>query len=247
MLTNRTPASTNLAFKAKVIIVWLFLSGVFLAIGWKLQLKMSAVYDKLPAMIGLQLSPGGFVQGAVLTIGISAISILASLAIGICSALFRLSGKALGVGLSTFYVSFFRGTPLLVQVFLIYLGLPQIGIVVNAVPAGIIALSLNYGAYQSEIVRAGIQAIPSGQREAAAALGLRPWLTMWKIILPQAMRIIVPPTGSQFIAMLKDSSLVSILGVWEIMFLARSYGRAEYRYLEMLLAAAGMYWILSIC
>ncbi len=88
--------------------------------------------------------------------------------------------------------------------------------------------------------------MPRGQREAAAALGLPPLLTAVKIVAPQAMRVIIPPAGAQFVSMLKDSSLVSIMGLWELNFLAQSYGRSTYRYMEMLLAAAFIYWSLSI-
>ncbi len=116
--------------------------------------------------------------------------------------------------------TFFRGTPLLLQVYLIYLGLPQIGVTLPAVPSGVIALSLCYGAYMAEIFRAGIEGVPHGQREAARALGLKEGLILRKIVLPQAMRLIVPPVGNQFIAMLKDSSLVSVMGVWELTFVA---------------------------
>lgn len=88
--------------------------------------------------------------------------------------------------------------------------------------------------------------VSKGQREAGASLGLHPWVVMWRIVLPQAMRVVIPPTGSQFISMLKDSSLISVMGVWEIMFLAQSFGRTAYRYIEMLTTAAVIYWILSI-
>ncbi|HBM64004.1 MAG TPA: amino acid ABC transporter permease, partial [Pseudomonas sp.] len=141
---------------------------------------------------------------------------------------------------------FFRGTPLLIQILLIYLGLPQVGLVPGAISAGIIALSLNYGAYLSEIFRAGILGVARGQREAALALGMRTPQIFCHIILPQAMRVIIPPTANQFISMLKDSSLISVMGVWEVMFLAQSYGRSSYRYLEMLTTAAVIYWVLSI-
>ena len=115
-----------------------------------------------------------------------------------------------------------------------------------AVPAGILALSLCYGAYMTEIFRAGIQSINRGQTEGATALGLSPAQTMMLVILPQAMRVIIPPTGNQFIAMLKDSSLVSVVGVWEIMYLARTQGQTEFRHIEMLITASMIYWILSI-
>ena len=98
----------------------------------------------------------------------------------------------------------------------------------------------------AEIFRSGIQNVPPGQREAALALGLGRGLIFTRIIFPQAMRLIIPPTGNQFIAMLKDSSLVSVMGVWELMFLARTLGRSEFRHFEMLLTAAILYWLLSI-
>ena len=150
------------------------------------------------------------------------------------------------LGVASFYTSFFRGTPLLIQILLIYLGLPQIGLVPGAISAGIIALSLNYGAYLSEIFRAGILGVAQGQRQAALALGMKPSTIFWHITLPQAMRTIIPPGANQFISMLKDSSLISVMGVWEVMFLAQSYGRSSYRYLEMLTTAALIYWLLSV-
>jgi polar amino acid transport system permease protein len=234
-------------FQLQTLGMWLALLGLFLWFGWSFELKFSVIGEKLPFLLGLRLTPNGFLQGAAMTLFLCAVSIVCSTLLGLIAALGRLSSNGVLFGAATFYISFFRGTPLLVQVFLIYLGLPQVGIIIDAVPAGMIALSLNYGAYLAEIVRGGIQSIARGQWEAATALGLRPGTVMRKVILPQAMRVIVPPTGSQFIAMLKDSSLVSMMGVWEVMYLARTYGRAEYRYIEMLLTAALIYWAMSIC
>ena len=145
-----------------------------------------------------------------------------------------------------FYTSLFRGVPLLMQIYLIYLGLPQLGIVVDAVPAGVAALSLCYGAYMTEIFRAGIESVPRGQWEAARALGLSRGDTLTRVILPQAMRMIIPPTGNQFIAMLKDSALVSVVGVWELMYLARTQGQSEFRHIEMMLTASLIYWAFSM-
>ena len=173
-------------------------------------------------------------------------SIVASSLLGFITALARLSKSAVAFGIASFYTSFFRGTPLLIQILLIYLGLPQLGIVPGAIVAGIIALSLNYGAYLSEIFRAGILGVDHGQREASLALGMRETVIFWRITLPQAMRTIIPPTTNQFISMLKDSSLISVMGVWEVMFLAQSYGRSSYRYIEMLTTAAIIYWLMSI-
>ncbi len=150
------------------------------------------------------------------------------------------------MGIASFYTSFFRGVPLLAQLFLIYLGLPQIGIIVDPVPAGIAALCLCYGAYMTEIFRAGMQSIDMGQWEASAALGVKKSLAFRKVILPQGSRIIIPPTGNSFIAMLKDSSLVSVVGVWDLMYVARAQGRPDFKVLEMLITAALIYWMLSI-
>jgi polar amino acid transport system permease protein len=220
--------------------------ALFAALFLSFDLKCSIVAAKWQYLLGLHLSPNGFLQGAALTLFLCVCSTACSLILGFVSALARLSSSAVAVGIASFYTSFFRGTPLLIQILMIYLGLPQLGIVPGAVSAGIIALSLNYGAYLSEIFRAGIIGIGSGQRNAAAALGMSPFVTFWQIVLPQAMRTIIPPTSSQFISMLKDSSLVSVMGVWEVMFLAQSYGRASYRYIEMLTTAAVIYWVLSM-
>ncbi|MEP9372461.1 amino acid ABC transporter permease [Mesorhizobium sp. KR1-2] len=232
-------------FQLKVAGVWVVLFTLFVLFFLSFGLDFPFIVDKFPMMAGLRLTKDGFIQGAALTLFVCFFGITASIVLGLLSALARLSNNAVFYGLSTFYTSFFRGTPLLVQIFLIYLGLPQIGPVPNAVPSGIIALSLNYGAYLSEIFRSGILSVPAGQHEAGASLGLHRIQIMWKIVLPQAMRIVIPPTGSQFIAMLKDSSLISVMGVWEIMFLAQSFGRASYRYIEMLTTAAAIYWFLS--
>jgi polar amino acid transport system permease protein len=185
-------------------------------------------------------------QGVTTTLFISAISILIATVIAMAGAIAKLSRNGVIYGLATFYTSLFRGLPLLMQIYIIYLGLPQVGYVIGAVPAGILALSLCYGAYMTEIFRAGIESISRGQTEGATALGLSPSQTMALVILPQAMRVIIPPTGNQFIAMLKDSSLVSVVGVWEIMYLARTQGQTEFRHIEMLITASMIYWILSI-
>ncbi len=243
---TRVPAGTSRRFEIKVGAVWVTLLALFVLFFLSFNLKFSIIVDKFPYLAGLRLTRDGFIQGAALTLFVCFFSIVASSCLGLASALGRLSRSPVLYGVSTFYTSFFRGTPLLVQIFLIYLGLPQLGPVPGAIPAGITALSLNYGAYLSEIFRSGILSVPKGQREASSALGLPGRVTMWKIVLPQATRIAIPPTGSQFIAMLKDSSLISVMGVWEIMFLAQSFGRSSYRYLEMLTTAAAIYWVLSI-
>ena len=233
-------------FRTRLYLTWAVLFALFASFFLSFDLKFSIILDKLPNLLGLSLAPSGFLQGAALTLFLCLCSIAASSVLGFVTALGRLSKSAVAFGIASFYASFFRGTPLLIQILLIYLGLPQLGLVPGAIAAGIIALSLNYGAYLSEIFRAGILGVPHGQREAALALGMRDSLIFWHITLPQAMRTIIPPTTNQFISMLKDSSLISVMGVWEVMFLAQSYGRSSYRYIEMLTTAAIIYWVLSI-
>ncbi|WP_307943581.1 amino acid ABC transporter permease [Pseudomonas mosselii] len=233
-------------FKTRLYLTWVALLGACVLFFLSFDLKFSIILDKLANLVGLKLGPNGFLQGAALTLFLCFCSIWLSLVLGFVTALARLSRSAVAFGVASFYASFFRGTPLLIQILLIYLGLPQLGVVPGAISAGVIALSLNYGAYLSEIFRAGIMALPPGQRQAAVALGMTPPATFFHIILPQAMRTIIPPTTSQFISMLKDSSLISVMGVWEVMFLAQSYGRSSYRYIEMLATAALIYWLLSI-
>jgi len=194
----------------------------------------------------LRLAPDGFIQGAALTVFVTAASMPCALLLGTLAALGRLSANPIAFAVSTFYGSLFRGTPLIVQVLIIYLALPQIGIILGGLTSGIIALSFNYGAYLSEMIRSGVMSVAPGQREAAMALGLPNWVISWKVIAPQALRVIIPPAGTQFVSMLKDSSLVSLLGLWELNFLAQAYGREGNDYFEMLLSAAVIYWMLSV-
>src|SRR5205085_5164212 len=169
-------------------------------------------------------------------------------------------------GLAGFYVSFFRGTPLIVQMFLIYLALPQIGhnlvdrypglgtnveqrLILSTVVAGTLALGLNYGAYMTEIFRAGIQSVAGGQGEAADALGMTYGQKMRKVVLPQAFRVIIPPTGNEFIAMMKDTALVSFLGVVvssaELFRRSQLVGKADFQNLEAYVLVAAFYWALT--
>lgn len=227
----------KLPMQAQTIVVWIALLAGALYFFYSFDLSYSFITSKLPFLV---------TQGVFTTVYISAISIAIAFVLAIIGAIAKLSQNGFAVAIASFYTSFFRGVPLLIQIYLIYLGIPQLGYVIDAVPAGVLALSLCYGAYMTEIFRGGIMSIPRGQWEAARALGLRPFTTMRKVIMPQAMKLIIPPTGNQFIAMLKDSSLVSVIGVWELMFLARTQGREEFRHLEMLITAAMLYWILSI-
>ena len=180
--------------------------------------------------------------------------------LALLGALGRLSKNPVAFGVSGFYTSFFRGTPLIVQLFLIYLALPQIGaslgsaallnvLALTAFQAGIIGLGLNYGAYITEIFRAGIQSVGHGQAEAADALGMSYAQRMRRVVLPQATRVIIPPTGNDFIAMMKDTALVAFLGVVleqaDLFRRAQLIGNQDLKRLESLIIAAAMYWALT--
>ena len=172
-------------------------------------------------------------QGAGLTILLTLVSIFFGLILGLLLALGRLSKNAFFDRLSQFYIWLFRGTPLLLQIFFIYYALPTFTpITIDALPAAFIALSLNSGAYLAEIIRAAIQSIDKGQMEASKALGMSFTQAMRRIIIPQSYRRLIPPTGNEFIALLKDSSLVSIIAMTELMrttsLLANSSGNAVY-------------------
>ena len=186
-------------------------------------------------------------RGVWLTILLSILAIGLSIVLAIAGALGRLSKSPPAYALATFYVSLIRGTPLLLQLFFFFLALPQLGIVLSGMTAGVLALGINYGAYNTEIVRAGIQSVGVGQREAALAIGMTNRQIMRRIVLPQALKLTIPPLGNQFIAMLKDTSLVATTGfVWELLWRAQKVGRANFRSLEALLIAAVFYWIITI-
>lgn len=230
-------AISFLPFKVQVLIVWVELLIVFMAFFYSFDLSLEFIQEKIWFMIS---------KGLATTLYISAVSIFFATILALIGAVAKLSNNGFAFAVASFYTSFFRGLPLLMQVYLIYLGMPQLGFVIDAVPAGILALSLCYGAYMTEIFRAGIQSINKGQWEGARALGFGFGEMMRRIILPQSIPLIVPPTGNQFIAMLKDSTLVSTIGVIELMFLARTLGNKTFNHMEMLITAALIYWLLTI-
>lgn len=186
-------------------------------------------------------------EGVILTVVLSISSIALASMLALLGALGRLSKFPPAYALSTFYISLIRGTPLLLQIFFFFLALPQMGIRLSGWWAGILALGLNYGAYMTEIFRAGIQSIDIGQREAAMAIGMMPGQIMRRVVLPQALRVVIPPIGNEFIAMLKDTSLIAMTGfVWELLWRARKVGVGSFRSLEALLIAAVFYWMITI-
>jgi polar amino acid transport system permease protein len=184
--------------------------------------------------------------GVPVTIFISAVSIAVAIALATVGALCRLSSNAILNGAASFYVSVFRGTPLLLQILFMYLALPQAGIVLDPLPTAIVALGLNYGAYMTEIFRAGIEGVPHGQVEAAQSLGMTGRTSFRRIVLPQAFRIVTPAIGNDFIAMLKDSSLAYVVGVQELLWRAQAAGRPTFQSMQTILVAALVYWLMTI-
>ena len=180
-------------------------------------------------------------KGAVLTVALTMLSSFFGTILGLISALARISKNAVLKSISQFYTWAIRGTPLLLQLYFIYYGLPQLGIRLNAFPAAAIGMSFCAGAYISEIIRAGIESIDIGQMEAARSLGMTYFQAMHRIILPQAYRRLIPPMGNEIIALMKDTSLASTLAMVELMRSARQIDAATLRSLETYIAAGILY------
>ncbi|MGH8931176.1 MAG: amino acid ABC transporter permease [Egibacteraceae bacterium] len=178
-----------------------------------------------------------------LLLGLSSFAIGSVL--GLVGALARMSARRPLRYLAVAYVSIVRGTPLLVQILLIYFGLPQLGIVVEPIPSAIAALSLNVGAYLTEDFRAGVLSVERGQREAAHTLSMTYPQALRRVILPQAVRIALPPVGNRLIALMKDTSLASIITVVELTRVANAVGSATFRYVEMFIIVAAVYWLIN--
>lgn len=147
--------------------------------------------------------------------------------------------------LARFYISIFRGTPLIAQLFMIYYGLPQFGIELDPIPAAMIGLSLNTAAYTSETLRAAISAIDKGQWEAAASIGMTPWQTLRRAILPQAARVALPPLSNSFISPVKDTSLAATIQVPELFRRAQLITSRTLEVFTMYLAASLIYWVMA--
>ena len=180
------------------------------------------------------------------TIPLSLASFAIGLVIALGMALLRLSRNIVLRGIARFYISVIRGTPLLVQLFEIYYGLPAIGVVIDPFPAAVIAFSLNVGGYAAEVIRAAILSVPRGQWEAAHVVGLSPVKTLTRIILPQAARVSVPPLSNTFISLVKDSSLASLILVTELFRQAQNIAAFSYEFMAVYLEAALIYWLFCL-
>ncbi|NFD89271.1 amino acid ABC transporter permease [Clostridium botulinum] len=196
-----------------------------------------------------------FTSGAKYTIILAFFTVVIGTILGLLLSLMKLSKNKILKYIAVSYIEFIRGTPVLVQLYIIYYGLPTIGIRFPEVPilgsnfpdffAGILALSINSGAYVAEIIRAGIQAVDKGQMEAARSLGMSESMAMKNVIIPQAFKNILPALGNEFITIIKESSIVSIIGIHELMYNADTVRGNIFRPFEPLLVAALMYFILT--
>jgi len=243
-----TPRRMRLSFRVSLAIwwtVWLLLlvllfSGLQLTLG-PLRLRTLQLDPEFIGQWWIFIS-----RGVIITLQLALVSIVCATILAFSSAVARLSRVAALNSLAGLYISLMRGTPLFLQFLFIYTALPQVGLVLSSFTSAVAALSLNYGAYMSEIFRAGIQAVSRGQSEAASALGMTSWQTMRRIVLPQAFRIVIPDIGNQFIAMQKDTALASAIALEELMGRARQAGLPRQRFFEALVVAAVWYWLLTI-
>jgi len=235
---RRAKSKATLRFRIVFLATWLAIIGT-------LALALAGSFDG-----GFVSEWLGYILGGVgITVLVSVVSIAFAVVFAMLGALGRLSNHASIYAAASLYVSLVRGTPLLVQIFFVYYALPEVLPPVAKVPGiylGILALSFNYGAYMTEIFRAGIQAVPRGQSEAAQALGMPERTVLRRIVLPQAIRIVIPAIGNEFIAMIKDSSLVSVVAVQELLWRARRAGAQDFNTFEALTIAALVYWALTI-
>jgi polar amino acid transport system permease protein len=249
--------SAGVPFRVKVAGVWVVLFAILGFLFWSASFDNAWIRENL----------GFIARGLVFTLLMAAGGIVLAITLALIGALGRLSRNPIAFGLSGFYTSFFRGTPLIVQLFLVYTAMPTtaqnlVDKFPNFLPTsfddfftwtsfqvGIVVLGLNYGAYMTEIFRAGIQSVSHGQAEAADALGMTYPQKMRRVVLPQAFRVIIPPTGNEFIAMMKDTALISVLGQaiesMELFRRAQLMGNRDVRPTEALVTAAAMYWALT--
>ncbi|ADU51679.1 amino acid ABC transporter membrane protein, PAAT family [Thermaerobacter marianensis DSM 12885] len=186
-----------------------------------------------------------YVQGALTTLQVTAVAVVLGLVVGLIVALMKLSRVEILRRVGSFYTWIIRGTPLLVQIYIIYFGLVQYGVVLDPFPAAVIALTVNSGAYLAEIIRAGIESIPKGQMEAARSLGMSYGQAMRRVILPQAYRRMIPPMVNEFVTLLKDSSLVSIISMEELMLYSRQLANATARGMWFFGYAAFYYLVMT--
>ncbi len=188
---------------------------------------------------------GPLLAGLLITIELTFVVILLSLGFALLVALGGMSRWLLLRWTIKAYIELMRGTPLLLQLIYIYYVLPEIGIRLDAFTAGVIGLTLNYSAYISEVYRGGILAVPKGQHDAAAALGMTRALAMRRIVLPQAIRIVIPTLGNYFISLFKDTALCSVVSIQEVVFTAQIVAARNFQYFTLYTVVGAMYFLVS--
>ncbi|KWX70031.1 amino acid ABC transporter permease [Paenibacillus jilunlii] len=186
-----------------------------------------------------------FLSGLKYTLLLAVLGVFFGFVLGIIVSLLRMSKLWILRFIATAWVEFLRGTPMLVQLFLIHYGLPEFGLEFTPIQSGAITLTINSSAYLAEIFRAGIQGVDRGQVEAARSLGMRQGMTMRYIVLPQAIKNVLPAIGNEFITIIKESSIVSMIGVADLLFEARSVTTITYEGLNPLIVIAVMYFVLT--
>ena len=186
-----------------------------------------------------------FMQGVGTTMELAFFTVLLGSVLGLLVAVFRRTHILPLRWLMNAYVAFIRGTPLLVQVLMVVYGLPQLGLKLPRMSLCVIALVINSGAYMAELIRAGLQSVEKGQEEAADSLGMSAYLKMRYVILPQAIKVTLPAMGNEFIAIIKESSVLYAVGVYELTYQANKLASVNYRYLETLIVAALIYFALT--
>jgi His/Glu/Gln/Arg/opine family amino acid ABC transporter permease subunit len=184
-------------------------------------------------------------EGASVTVAVSVASYLLALCLGLLLGLARTSRFLLVRGAAGAYVQFMRGTPLLLQLFFIYYVLPYGGLILTPFQAGVLGLTLNYAAYMAEVFRSGIAAVPKGQFEAGASLALTNYQLMRYVVIPQALKIVVPPIGNFFVAIFKDSALVSVITMKDLMFTGQILAASTFMHFQIFAMVAVIYLILS--
>ena len=202
----------------------------------QIDISWDFIFDNMPL----------FLDGVRITIFISLVAFGLSVVFGLVVALLRLSKSRILQPIMAGYINLFRAIPLLVFILFVYYGVAiSFNLQVSAIQAGIFALTLQYSAWLGEIFRGGIQAVPHGQREAALSVGMGRAQTFLMVILPQATRIVIPPTGNMFIGMIKDSSLVYLIGVPELLRVSNRLANRTFRYFEVYLSTVLIYLVLT--
>ncbi|MCJ0763850.1 amino acid ABC transporter permease [Variovorax terrae] len=201
-------------------------------------------FFKPDAFLGY-LTNGFLLKGVLVTLGMTVVTVIGGMLLGVIVAFMRMAANPAISYLARFYLWVFRGTPLLIQLVIIYTGLPQLGIRLGVVESSLLALILNEAAYMAEIVRSGFLGVPAGQREAADSLGLPRWLVVWKVTFPQAFRLMIPPLGNSINGLLKSTSITSVISMEELLRRSQMVMQEKFEVLEVFAAAAVFYLIMT--